>query len=327
MKTRKYDDTISKTLGRVVWLEQNNSFIKIIDNCGDRLNNGLITVTKAKPVWLSLKKKGRSPNFLIGEIAAAGGDFLKQIGYESSRTGHAICDGGTGYEGGVPFEALDDALTYLAQYFDLRWCGEQSEEISPGNKSELECTVCKTTSHSGAVSENAHPFFCASLLLAHFSHHSSVPLHQFDNFYKGIKKCFGARSIVVKGEVAHSSANWPKKPGVYVVRDTRTREVYHSIVYVGMTGKLTHAATHIPGRLSKRPLRWNPYAFKKDGFHYGYRDKSKTYTHRLACCDYVVDCFVLDPRALAAPSFLESLILQAYSFVGLNRLPPANNAF
>lgn len=99
------------------------SFVKVIDTCDATRNNAVISRTR-RVVWLSLKLPNRSPSYLIGEIVAAGGDFINEPGYECSLEGAALGVGsGTGFAGGVSFPSIDHAVSYLEQYFVVDRCG------------------------------------------------------------------------------------------------------------------------------------------------------------------------------------------------------------
>ena len=306
---------------RIIWLQRNRTFIKIMDCCGSKYNNGLITFPQRKPVWLSLKLAGHSPSFLIGEIGACGGNFYHEIGYQASATGHAICNGGTSYEGGVPFPTIEDACNYLAQYFDVRWCNALPSKIVEN------VDVPDSMKPLSTVTRLEISLADVATLLSKLLSKPCRSKSEFAQFYKSIRSSFGAAATVVSGSCAHLENSWPAHPGVYVVRNTIQADLYDSILYVGMTGKLSRRANIMPGRLDLRPYRWDPYRFNSMGYHYNYDRKSRKYGAMMAKINYNVDCFTFDASALAAPSFLESVLLQAYAVCGPNRLPPANNAF
>ena len=97
------------------------NFVKIIDDCGAR-NNALIS-KPPHPVWLSMKLIDRSPSFLIGEISAAGGNFTAMADYTPSNNECALGGvGGVGFEGGIPFKSVEDAVRYLKQFFVVQAC-------------------------------------------------------------------------------------------------------------------------------------------------------------------------------------------------------------
>jgi hypothetical protein len=304
-----------------IWLQRNKTFIKIVDICGSKENNGLITFPLRKPVWLSLKIAGHSPRFLIGEIGACGGNFYQEIGYQASATRRAICNGGTSYEGGIPFPTIDDACNYLAQYFDVRWCDTSTSKVA--KKVDYPDSVKPSSNFTPLEKSLASIATHLSDLLSKRSPSKS----DFAKFYTLIWSAFGGAATVVSGRHAHLENSWSAHPGVYVVRKKNETDLYDSILYVGMTGKLSRRANTMSGRLDLRPYRWDPYRFGSQGYHYGYDRKSRKYDTLIANTDYDVDCFTFDASALAAPSFLEAVLLQTYAVCGPNRLPPANNAF
>lgn len=311
---------------RIIKLQRVKSFIRVVDDCGDKLNNGLITIPDHKPVWLSLKAHGRSPSYLIGEILAAGGNFCVEIGYQPSPTGRAICDGGTGYQGGVPFRNLDDAFIYLAQYFEVVWC-EEENPAKPGAVNTNRKSAPTSVSKSGASSPSSASLSCVTQHLATLLSKEPKKESDFDEFYDKLRECWKGRIRKIDGKHGHLGSAWSNYPGVYVVHDLRACNLYDGILYVGMTGKLTRLSSKMTGKLNLRPTRWDPYSFKIYGFAYGYNRNLKTYGYTVKEADYKVDCFEFDETGLSAPSFLEASILQAYALAGPNRLPPANNAF
>jgi hypothetical protein len=59
--------------------------------------------------------------YLIGEIAAAGGNALGHPHYRPSG-GYTCHQGGVGYQGGIRFGSVANAVRYLKQYFDVVAC-------------------------------------------------------------------------------------------------------------------------------------------------------------------------------------------------------------
>jgi hypothetical protein len=313
---------------RTVRLKEIKTFIKVVDECGDKKNNGLITMRKRKPVWLSLKLPNRSPSYLIGEIKAAGGDFLGEIGYKPSVEGKAICDSGTGYEGGVPFSNLDEAFDYLARFFNVQWCdGREPKAGEREANASTHAGASASVSPSGVSTTPSAPLSCVASLLATLLSKSPPTTFDFCQCYLALQKCLGHRSVQFKGAGAHLESSWPNHPGVYVVHDLQKKDLYDGIIYVGMTGKLTRLSAQMTGKLKFRPRRWDPYSFQNGSFAYGFNRRKRTYTQTILAGNYRVDCFIFDSSGLEAPCFLEAVLLQAYALVGKSRLPPANNAF
>jgi hypothetical protein len=310
----------------IIRLKRVKSFIKVVTECGDRLNDGLITIPNHKPVWLSLKAEDCSPRYLINEILEAGGNFCGEIGYQPSPNENAICDGGTGFQGGVPFRNLDDAFSYLAQYFEVKWC-EEENPAKPAAVNTNRKSAPTSVSKSGASSASSASLSCVTHHLATLLSEESKKKSDFCEFYDKLRDCWKGRIREIDGKHGHLGSAWPNYPGVYVVHDLRAVNLYDGILYVGMTGKLTRLGSQMMGKLKFRPTRWDPYSFEKGGFSYGYNRSDGTYRTTVNADKYKVDCFEFDETGLSAPSFLEASILQAYALAGPNRLPPANNAF
>jgi hypothetical protein len=309
-----------------IHLEARETYIKVVGACGTRNNDGIITLEGNEPVWLSLKLTHRSPRYLIGEIEAAGGDFCNEIGYQASLDGKAIGDSGVGFQGGVPFRNLEEALDYLQQYFDVKWCdGDTDSKKSKSARIRGDVT---STGNSGRLSlANSSSLSCVAALLATLLAKQVRSADDFAAFYKDLKECLKKSHFQVPGKDAHTGSAWSDHPGVYVVRKTQAENLHDGILYAGMTGKITREETGMTAKLRFRPLRWDPYRFTEKGFSFKYDRKAGTYGTTVGPANFIVDCFAFDPSGLAAPSFLEAAILQAYALTGTNRLPPANNAF
>jgi len=101
------------------------AFLKIVDQCGNRRNDGMICY---KHVHIWLKNYLASPRYLIGEISGVGGNF-ESAGFITVGDGHATypCVGGTKYQGGRLFESVETAIKYLKQYFIVRACSSNTE--------------------------------------------------------------------------------------------------------------------------------------------------------------------------------------------------------
>lgn len=95
-------------------------FLKIVDQCGNRRNDGMICFNHVH-IWL--KNDLASPRYLIREIADAGGNF-EAGGFIPLGVGYANCPcvGGTNYQGGRLFDSVEDAIKYLKNYFTVLAC-------------------------------------------------------------------------------------------------------------------------------------------------------------------------------------------------------------
>jgi hypothetical protein len=313
---------------KTIYLTTNESFIKITEHCGQSENNGVIT--NRRPSWLSLKAKGESPSYLIDDIAFRGGNFTGHPSYRSSPTGAPSALSGRGYAGGVKFLSVNDAINYLKRYFNVVWChgaaaptGAAAGTPKQNTGSALNpCDWPKTLSDASDSFRN------------HASGASPAPA-SFNDFYAELRSCFQhmGRLEVIPGADAHIGKKWPHHPGVYVVRASGNPPAdgfYSSILYVGMTGKLSRTSPSLKGTLRARPGRLDPYRFWNEGFSHGYDRAEKSYGTHILAEQFEVDCFLFDATAAAAPAFLEALILQAYALCATDpslRLPPANNAF
>lgn len=100
-------------------------FLKIVDQCGNRRNDGMICY---KHVHIWLKNYLASPRYLIGEIADAGGNF-ESNGIIALGGVHANypCVGGTNYQCGRLFNSVEDAIKYLKKYFTVIACENNTE--------------------------------------------------------------------------------------------------------------------------------------------------------------------------------------------------------
>jgi len=101
------------------------AFLKIVDQCGSRRNDGMICY---KHVHIWLKNYLASPRYLIREIHDAGGDFTGP-GFISlpNPDFNNPCTGGTNYEGGRLFESVESAISYLKKYFIVLACDANTE--------------------------------------------------------------------------------------------------------------------------------------------------------------------------------------------------------
>ena len=96
-------------------------YLKLVDICRVSRNDGMICLHSAPHLWLKLE--GRSPRYLIGEIAKAGGDFTTEPDFITSLDGIPNCGmGGVGYQGARRFESIEAAIHYLKRYFRVIGC-------------------------------------------------------------------------------------------------------------------------------------------------------------------------------------------------------------
>lgn len=140
------------------------------------------------------------------------------------------------------------------------------------------------------------------------------------------------------------AAAWPTGFGVYVVRKANVESVLESILYIGMTGKITRReGVTVPGGtgFAGRINRYTPYCYTSDGpfcdyFEFGPKASGDgilnmppedRYEHRFPLSETVTDCFLLTGiEKEVSPSFLEAILLQLY-FRQTETLPIGNNAF
>lgn len=115
----------NKNLKPIFIQEGPKAFLKIVDQCGNRRNDGMICYRHGH-IWL--KNDKTSPRYLIREIRDAGGDF-RGAGFIALPDGLPKCTGGTNYEGGRSFAAVETAIRYLKQYFIVRACSSNTEWI------------------------------------------------------------------------------------------------------------------------------------------------------------------------------------------------------
>ena len=94
------------------------AFLKIVDQCGNHYNEGMICKSHGH-IWL--KNDQASPRYLIREIQSAGGEFTGQ-GFIPLPNGRPKCTSGSNYEGGRLYESVEDAIKYLKRYFIVLSC-------------------------------------------------------------------------------------------------------------------------------------------------------------------------------------------------------------
>lgn len=137
---------------------------------------------------------------------------------------------------------------------------------------------------------------------------------------------------------------WPSGRGVYVVRWARASSFLESILYIGMTGKLTKKEQGIESSgsgFAGRIDRYTPYCYSSTGrfsdhFEFGPMaagdsvlelPRERRYEHHVPLSETITDCFLLHGvEREVAPSFLEAILLQMY-FRQMATLPAGNNAF
>jgi len=128
--------------------------------------------------------------------------------------------------------------------------------------------------------------------------------------------------------------NWPKQPGVYVIRE----DVTEPAIYVGISGRIGADGRFVTNSgLHKRAYRWTPYYFDASDrcFRYGPTAASglskKEHIQAGYKCsqpfeDLVIDCLTIYPEDRTAPAAIEALLLQAH-LEQHGRLPEANRQF
>jgi hypothetical protein len=99
------------------------AYLKILDQCGNGRNDGMICYVHGH-IWL--KNDQASPRYLIREIRSAGGEFTGQ-GFIPLPNGRPNCTSGSSYEGGRLFESVESAISYLKKYFIVLACATNTE--------------------------------------------------------------------------------------------------------------------------------------------------------------------------------------------------------
>jgi len=99
------------------------AYLKILDQCGNGRNDGMICYVHGH-IWL--KNDQTSPRYLIREIHDAGGDF-KGPGFIALPNGSPNCTSGSNYQGGRLFDSVEDAIKYLKKYFIVLACDTNTE--------------------------------------------------------------------------------------------------------------------------------------------------------------------------------------------------------
>lgn len=150
----------------------------------------------------------------------------------------------------------------------------------------------------------------------------------FDDLYQRLSETFDSQAISLEADVARN-LKWPKNAGVYAVWE---REPNGKLLYVGMTGKFTTLGQLSPKQgLHDRKARWDPYRFQESLFEFGFiKDKNdpnaRNYKYSKPLKTLRIDCFIVNREGIAAPAFLEAILLQAH-LEQFKKLPQGNNAF
>jgi hypothetical protein len=106
----------------------NDAALTLKESCHTRWNIGWLCRNHNA---LSLKINGaRNTNrYLIGEIAAQGEDVRKNRNWRPANSSHQThCHGGSGYDGHMLFESIDQAVAYLKCFFRVIACGTNCNE-------------------------------------------------------------------------------------------------------------------------------------------------------------------------------------------------------
>jgi len=323
-----------------IYIQQAKSYLRVIDECTANRNDGIIKTINKKCSSLSLKLDGNSPRYLIGEIAALGGNFYGEENYKDCESPVYASKGagGCGFEGYVSFESVEDAIKYLEQYFNIEYC-DLVDSVKIKFKSD---NPIKKPEINNDIS-NGTNFILSDLVKEcipdSISKYKSSRFHQF---YDNLKKAFDKNGMlkIIDGidaapkNLIPKSNNWPKEPGVYVVRE---KSEPFKIIYVGKSGLVRKFEDEISGQLDERLSRWDPYCFLPNAFYYNYKRASKkpkdseSYDGHIDVDKFQVDCFMLNKKSSSAPAFLEAIILEMYFETYFetkeSRIPIANNAF
>jgi hypothetical protein len=128
-----------------IYLKETDSFgkkhkhaLRIVGDCGSRWNLGAICW---EHFCLDLQNnKCKGGRYLVGEIAAQGGNFLAEKPRCRVDTkcrpsprinGETCCWSGSAYEAGVQFESMEAAIKYLKKYFTVKACDGNSKYDQP----------------------------------------------------------------------------------------------------------------------------------------------------------------------------------------------------
>jgi hypothetical protein len=320
-----------------IYIKKNQSYLRIIDECSATRNDGLIKLINKNCACLSLKLDGKSPRYLIGEIVALGGNFYGETTYKDCLPPLYASKGagGRGFEGYASFKSVEDAIKYLEQYFDVIKCWVGDFKKIKAIKSD---SIIKPK-----IKPHAIQSFSLSELIKNCIPESTVKikLNRFNQFYTSLTDAFRKDGMLhtIDGidaapkNVSPKSKNWPKEPGVYVVRKKQKESEAFEIIYIGKSGVVRKHEDEISSQLDERLSRWDPYCFLPDGFYYNYKRESKkprysnSYQGSIPVNEYQIDCFRLNKKCRSAPAFLEAMILEIYFETHDDRLPIANNEF
>ena len=159
----------------------------------------------------------------------------------------------------------------------------------------------------------------------------------FDSYYQQLIEHFQQKGLwdVVSAATTNDLV-FPRQKGVYVIRTNDHIPLIDSILYVGMSGKVSNDGEFNGSQtLAKRRYRWNPYRFLGEVFEFDpqyeqgeSRDRPPRagYRHQFDLESIVTDCFCSEDFSTPVPAFLEAEILQMY-LINKQVLPPANNKF
>ena len=101
--------------------QESDMAITLKEDCMSNWNLGWICWSHGN---LDLKINGayQANRYLIGEIAASGGDFRAEPGYTTAFAPQTHCMTGVEYEGSVPFSSGENAVRYFKKYFEVIAC-------------------------------------------------------------------------------------------------------------------------------------------------------------------------------------------------------------
>ena len=115
---------------RPIFLAQNHvrdTAVTIKEECGSRWNNAWICRSHGS---LDFKNNGArgTTRYLIGEILLQGKDVTQHPNWELSPDGNTCHNAGSGFQGRLCLESVEDAVRYLKQFFNVRACDNNRTE-------------------------------------------------------------------------------------------------------------------------------------------------------------------------------------------------------
>ena len=115
---------------RTLFIKHLEPYVAVKLNCETRWNLGALekSYLGGHPGTLNAKKE------LIDLIAAAGGNFPAEPGFQLSHNGQLRRRVGTGYFGWKDFGTYAAAIRYLEQYFELIECSSALPLVAPGSE-------------------------------------------------------------------------------------------------------------------------------------------------------------------------------------------------